>query len=174
MADRESFLDAAKAFLATVPDEDSKEYDLFDPISAVNLLRQAVDLLGGNDTVPYDDILSLFANILPDLPKPRRLDDKRRRALRARWGEERARQNLEWWRAYFKSVYASDFLMGRHQGPWGVGTRNWHATFDWLINPSNMAKVLEGNYRNKTADPGNLFASVQHEQNQRMSRGARG
>lgn len=35
----------------------------------------------------------------------------------------------------------SDFLKGKND-------RNWSANFDWLIKDSNMAKVLDGNYKN--------------------------
>ncbi|MGN1105667.1 MAG: hypothetical protein ACI4RH_03385 [Huintestinicola sp.] len=28
----------------------------------------------------------------------------------------------------------------------GENGRNWTANFDWLIEPGNMIKVLEGNY----------------------------
>lgn len=36
----------------------------------------------------------------------------------------------------------SEFLKGKNE-------RHWTATFDWLMKPNNMTKVLEGNYRNK-------------------------
>ena len=29
--------------------------------------------------------------------------------------------------------------------------RNWSATFDWMMNDANMAKILDGNYKNKDA-----------------------
>ena len=32
----------------------------------------------------------------------------------------------------------------------GNNNRKWSATFDWLIADSNMAKVLDGNYADKT------------------------
>ena len=37
---------------------------------------------------------------------------------------------------------ASSFLKGQNN-------RNWTATFDWLIADANMAKVLDGNYKDK-------------------------
>ncbi len=40
----------------------------------------------------------------------------------------------------------SDFLKGKND-------RNWSATFDWLIKDSNMAKVLDGNYKNSVSQP---------------------
>ena len=37
---------------------------------------------------------------------------------------------------------ASSFLKGQNN-------RNWTATFHWLIADANMAKVLDGNYKDK-------------------------
>lgn len=39
---------------------------------------------------------------------------------------------------YLKKVEDSDFLSGR--------SGKWRATFDWIINPSNAVKIIEGNY----------------------------
>lgn len=39
---------------------------------------------------------------------------------------------------YLKKVENSDFLTGR--------SGKWRATFDWIINPSNSVKIIEGNY----------------------------
>ena len=40
----------------------------------------------------------------------------------------------------FTLAAESDFLNGNNES-------NWVATFDWLLNPNNMAKVLNGNYK---------------------------
>ena len=42
---------------------------------------------------------------------------------------------------YLKKVEDSDFLSGR--------SGKWRATFDWIINPSNAVKIIEGNYSGK-------------------------
>ena len=42
---------------------------------------------------------------------------------------------------YLKKVESSDFLTGR--------SGKWRATFDWIINPSNAVKIIEGNYSGK-------------------------
>jgi len=47
-----------------------------------------------------------------------------------------------------EKIKESSFLCGDNK-------RNWVATFDWFIKPSNFAKVLEGNYKDKTADRDN-------------------
>jgi len=41
-------------------------------------------------------------------------------------------------------ISQSDFLQGYAQSKDG---RTWRVTFDWLIDPHNMAKVIEGNYK---------------------------
>ena len=42
------------------------------------------------------------------------------------------------WIGLFKQIDESDFLSGR--------SGDWSATFDWVMKPANMVKILEGNY----------------------------
>ena len=44
----------------------------------------------------------------------------------------------------FVKAEASDFMKG-------INDRKWMATFDWMMNDNNMAKILDGNYDNKGA-----------------------
>ena len=44
---------------------------------------------------------------------------------------------------FLKKIENSDFLTGR--------SGQWRATFDWIINPSNAVKIIEGNYSGKAA-----------------------
>ena len=81
------------------------------------------------------------------LPRVKVWTDARRSMLRTRWREDRARQNLDWWRWYFKLVAASDFLCGRC--PPDKNGRTFTADLEWLIKPTNMPKVLEGKYSNR-------------------------
>ena len=48
--------------------------------------------------------------------------------------------SLEKIKEAFKKAEASEFLKGIKGG--------WRMTFDWVIVPDNMAKVLSGNYDN--------------------------
>ena len=41
-----------------------------------------------------------------------------------------------------ETVAKSNFLNGEND-------RNWKATFDWILEPKNFTKILEGNYNNK-------------------------
>ena len=49
------------------------------------------------------------------------------------------KQNISWWDDYFEVVSQCPYLCGN-------GPNGWKATFSWLINPDNMAKVVDGNY----------------------------
>ena len=71
------------------------------------------------------------------MPKVRDLTDKRIKAI----GKLSDNYSLATITELFEKAEASDFLSGRS------GT--WKASFDWLMNPNNAVKVLEGNYDNK-------------------------
>lgn len=46
----------------------------------------------------------------------------------------------------FELVEKSDFLCGR------VNNSTWKANFDWIIQPKNLEKILNGNYENRQVD----------------------
>lgn len=52
------------------------------------------------------------------------------------------------YKAYFDRVENSDFLSGRN-GRWNIGRC---ASFEWLVNPKNSAKVLRGVYDNRETE----------------------
>jgi len=87
---------------------------------------------------PHKEIVALYHEVLPELRCVRAWNATREKHLRARWREDKSRQSLSWWREYFTRVKASSFLAGKKT--------DWSADFDWLIRPTNMAKVLEGKY----------------------------
>jgi hypothetical protein len=90
------------------------------------------------DACPHKEIVALYHEVLPELRSVRAWNATREKHLRARWREDKRRQSLSWWREYFTRVKASSFLVGKKT--------DWSADFDWLIRPTNMAKVLEGKY----------------------------
>ncbi len=106
-------------------------------------------------TCPQIEIISLYHDILPELPEVRVLDSKpRQAALRKVWqwvltshrsdGERRATNSVEaidWFRAYFERARNNDFLMGR-----GCRTgehANWRCDFDFLLTDKGMKHVIE-------------------------------
>lgn len=95
---------------------------------------------------PHEDIIAAYHEILPTCPQVRDWHDTRQGLLRARWREDPKRQNLGWWRKYFAYVAQSDFLTGRAEPR--KGSPPFVADLEWLIRPSNFAKVREGKYDN--------------------------
>lgn len=89
---------------------------------------------------PHAEIIALYHELLPSLRQVRTWEGKRPKHLQARWREDFERQNLDWWGRFFGYVAKSDFLMGRKT--------DFAADLEWLIAPSNFAKVIEGKYEN--------------------------
>ncbi|AIL60915.1 phage replication protein O [Pseudomonas alkylphenolica] len=96
------------------------------------------------DACPYQAIVDLYHQALPELPAVAILNPGRKRTLQSRWRESDVHRDLGFWADYFFQVKTSDFLMGRVPGR--NGSKAFRATFDWLIAPSNFVKVVEGNY----------------------------
>jgi hypothetical protein len=91
---------------------------------------------------PYQKILEIYHEVLPELPGVRVLTDARERTIRSLWLHQ---PDLEWWRDYFQDVRRSDFLMGR-SNPGPGRTKPFMADLEWLVKPGNFAKVYEGRY----------------------------
>jgi uncharacterized protein YdaU (DUF1376 family) len=94
------------------------------------------------DVCPHQEIISLYHQFLPELPVVRIWTEKRKKLLAGRWKESEERQNLDWWGKYFRFIATSDFLCGRTAKPFSC-------SLEWLVNSSNMVKVIEGNYDNR-------------------------
>lgn len=101
--------------------------------------------------IPYSDILDAFAKSCPSLPKPQKLTDSRRRAIRTLWArrKEQYPEITDFYIDLFTAAEASDFLTGREGG-------RWSANFDWLLKEINATKVLEGNYKNRPPNPADV------------------
>ena len=90
------------------------------------------------EKVDYQKIVDLYHDTCVSFPRIKNLSDNRKKAIKARL----KKYTLEDFKELFTKAEASTFLKGDNG-------RNWSATFDWLINSNNMAKVLEGNYDDK-------------------------
>ena len=90
--------------------------------------------------VPYESIKNIYNEICTAFPKCTAMSDVRKKAIKARFA---GGYTIEHFRTVFEKAQASSFLRGAND-------RNWMATFDWLIKDSNMAKVLGGNYDDRT------------------------
>ena len=97
------------------------------------------------EKIPYQRVIELFHSACPSFPKIVKLTDARKKTIAARWKEYG--QGMKPFFQLFNAAEASDFLKGSN-------TRNWQATFDWLLKADNMAKALEGNYSNQKGGNG--------------------
>ena len=100
------------------------------------------------DSIPYQKIVDSYHERLTMCPRVNRLSNTRKGHVKARWHTDL--KTINEWHQYFETVSQSLFLTGRVNG-----TREpFFASFDWLINESNMLKVLEGKYANKSNSSG--------------------
>jgi len=93
---------------------------------------------GGESEVPVNEIAEIYADVLPELPKPV-LTPKVQRDITSRWAADPSRQCLEWWREYFGRVRTMPRLMGE-------GDDKLCASLGWLVNRGCMDKILAGQY----------------------------
>ncbi len=84
----------------------------------------------------YQQIVNSFNYICKELPKVGKLTDHRKSAISARIKEHSLEVVIE----VFNITAESNYLSGR--------IKNWKASFDWVMNPNNFVKILEGNYKN--------------------------
>lgn len=89
---------------------------------------------------PYQDIVNIYREELPDNPAVIALNASRQANIKARWKEIKT---LEDFRKYFRYAAKSKFLTGKVTGKNG---RPFFATLEWLMNSSNFLKVMEGKY----------------------------
>jgi hypothetical protein len=94
----------------------------------------------GKDAVPYKEIVSLYHELCPSLPRVAQLTDTRKRKLKVLWNFVEG--NLDKIKEVFEKAEESQFLSGRNAKWTGCN-------FDWLINTNNFVKVLEGSYNDR-------------------------
>ncbi|WP_347989901.1 hypothetical protein [Methylomonas sp. AM2-LC] len=93
---------------------------------------------------PYQAIVDLYHECLPGLPKVYKLNDPRRRRIKALFEDEL--DDLQSWQNYFRHISRSDFLMGRCAGRDG---QPFLASFDFIIHPVKFIKIAEEQYHGK-------------------------
>ena len=91
--------------------------------------------------VPYQKIVDLYHEMLPDCPSVRLLTDSRKASIRQRWMKEL--DDLDSWKNYFEHVSKSKFLIGKVESN---GRKPFVADLEWLCKPNNLAKIAEGKY----------------------------
>jgi hypothetical protein len=104
---------------------------------------------------PHEKLIELYHRCLPANPRVVEWNDTRRGYLRARWrqkalpngrtsGYVTVEDGLAYWQRFFQWCGESKFLTGQADGK--PGQPPFVADLEWLMKPSNFAKVLEGKY----------------------------
>jgi uncharacterized protein YdaU (DUF1376 family) len=98
-------------------------------------------------------VISLYHEHLPTLRKVEVWNTTRHGYLRQRWREVAIELSqskkiktddvLIWWSDFFKHIGYSKFLTGKINGKDG---RAFTADLEWILKPSNFAKIVEGKY----------------------------
>jgi len=93
----------------------------------------------------YQAITDIYNEMLGEfLPEVVKINKKRKSMISARWkevfGKDSRGNDLGFWRRYFLHVSRSKSLTGTKDG------FNWRPGFDWLLNESNMTRVIEGEF----------------------------
>jgi hypothetical protein len=98
-------------------------------------------------------VIDLYHQKLPTLRKVEVWNDARKGYLRQRWRDVSQELALEkpiqtedvllWWSDFFTHIGQSKFLTGRVNDKSG---RAFTADLEWILKPSNFAKIIEGKY----------------------------
>lgn len=107
----------------------------------------------------YSEIVNLFHEICVSYPRIVKVSENRKKAIKARSNN----YSIDEFKKLFIMAEESNFLKGQNE-------RNWSANFDWLLKDSNMAKVLEGNYKNKPKNNNQILKPQQNKFNNHESR----
>jgi len=101
----------------------------------------------------HQAVISLYHKHLPTLRRVEVWNTARQGYLRQRWREVAAdisqsrpathEEILEWWAGFFQHINKSKFLTGKVNSKDG---RAFLADLEWIIKPSNFAKIVEGKY----------------------------
>ena len=104
------------------------------------------------------EITDLFNSLCPSLSQVIYLSEDTKNIIE----KQLEKYSLDDFKLLFQKAEASDFLTGKNE-------RKWAASFEWLIEDQNMAKVLNGNFDNK--DESTSFEKdYDHQALERMSR----
>lgn len=93
--------------------------------------------------VEYEEVVKLYNATCSRLPAVKMLTPARRKAIKTRW-HDAGHSPYDAFRHVFEMVAGSDFLAGGND-------KKWAANFDWILHSSNWAKIIEGNYANKSS-----------------------
>ena len=142
--------------LRTVEDEKPPDESLDNPPPSEDVIdtepsdvEAMDDKPSGREAVTVSGVTKLWNEMLVplgfrSLKKP---SPARTRHFNARIREGPERRSLDWWRELLSQIANSSWLVDQARKK-----ANW-LDFDWVINPSNLTKILEGKYDSNPDNP---------------------
>lgn len=101
----------------------------------------------------HQGVIALYHEHLPTMRRIEVWNDQRAGYLRQRWrevaselaqeAEITSKDVLNWWGEFFQHINKSKFLTGKVNSKDG---RAFTADLEWIVRPSNFAKIVEGKY----------------------------
>lgn len=92
--------------------------------------------------INFQNIVDIYNSVCISLPKVIKLTETRKKAIKS--AIEIIGDNEDDFKIFFQKVEISDFLCGRTEKAWtGCG-------FDWILKKSNLIKIVEGNFDNRS------------------------
>ena len=136
-------LDENNSYTACLPSDN--QMDTQDRLGKDRLGKDRLDIHTAKAVrTDYQHFVDMYNSNCSSLPQVKSLNDKRKRLIKK---VEREVSEEDLIKA-FRIANSNPFLRGDNGG--------WRANFDWLMNPDNITKVLEGNYdRGKTQNSTN-------------------
>ncbi len=128
-----------------------------DVVSSTNVLEVDKGLVDhAVPPCPQKEIIDLYHEKLPLCPRVREWNDSRQGYLRARW-REKARdrhwktvdEGLDMFAKLFEFISESKFLTGKATAQ--PGKPPFLADLEWILRPTNWAKIIEGKYHHDPA-----------------------
>ncbi|MEE4247357.1 MAG: Lin1244/Lin1753 domain-containing protein, partial [Kangiellaceae bacterium] len=101
-----------------------------------------------SDRVPVREIVDLYHQTLPELPRIEKITAARRGHIQQRWREDLP--SLDRWENFFTFVRRSDFLMGRAEPR--PGSKPFRADLEWMTKAGNFAKIAEEKYHGQVRE----------------------
>lgn len=90
------------------------------------------------ESADYKAVVAMYNDTCVSFPRIKSLSEARKKAIKARL-KTHCMADMQ---QVFTNAEASEFLKGSN-------SRNWSATFDWMMNDRNFTKILDGNYNDR-------------------------
>jgi hypothetical protein len=97
---------------------------------------------------PVNKIIEAYQANADKLIQPRIIPDSVRDQISNRWRQSEKHQSLEFWENFFS--YCNELPLLTGNVPKRDGTKPFRAGIEWVVNPTNFAKIINGNYEDAT------------------------